>query len=145
MSDSRWLLVDKKILPEIYAGVEKAKELLQSGEAQNASQAAKMAGISRSAYYKYKDHIFKFDEDKGGRIVNIHALLQDTAGVLSAFISVLYNNGANIVTLNQNVPVNGLAPVSVSIRTDNLNCSLENLLDSIKQINGVKSIIEFSE
>ena len=54
MGKVNYLLVDMSVLPEVYVKVIEAKGYLQSGEAANASQAAKMAGISRSAYYKYK-------------------------------------------------------------------------------------------
>lgn len=56
--EKRFLLVDVNVLPEVFLHVLKAKELLASGKAKNISVATKMAGLSRSAFYKYKDCIF---------------------------------------------------------------------------------------
>ena len=89
MGKVKYLLVDMSILPEIYAKVVEANGYLQSGEATSASQAAKMAGISRSAYYKYKDKIFEYNE-QGDDVTAINAKLIDNAGVLSSVMNELY-------------------------------------------------------
>ena len=83
MGKVNYLLLDMSVLPEVYVKVIEAKGYLQSGEAANASQAIKMAGISCSAYYKYKDKIFEYSE-QGDDATTINAKLQDNAGVLSS-------------------------------------------------------------
>ena len=110
MGKVNYLLVDMSILPDVYTRVIKAKNFLQSGEAANASQAAKMAGISRSAYYKYKDKIFEYSE-QGEDVSTINAKLRDNAGVLSSVMNELYMAGANILAVNQSIPVNDVADV----------------------------------
>ena len=89
MGKVNYLLLDMSVLPEVYVKVIKAKGYLQSGEAANASQAIKMAGISCSAYYKYKDKIFEYSE-QGDDATTINAKLQDNAGVLSSVMNELY-------------------------------------------------------
>ena len=115
MAKIKYLLVDMSVLPDVYAKVIEAKGYLQSGEAANSSQAAKMAGISRSAYYKYKDKIFEYSE-QGDDALTINAKLKDNAGVLSSVMNELYLAGANILAVNQSVPVNNIADVSITVR-----------------------------
>lgn len=138
MGKVKYLLVDMSILPEIYAKVVEANGYLQSGEATSASQAAKMAGISRSAYYKYKDKIFEYNE-QGDDVTAINAKLIDNAGVLSSVMNELYLAGANILAVNQSIPVNNIADVSITVRLSKTDVSTEDLISKIKNIGGVKS------
>ena len=138
MGKVKYLLVDMSILPEIYAKVVEANGYLQSGEATSASQAAKMAGISRSAYYKYKDKIFEYNE-QGDDVTAINAKLIDNAGVLSSVMNELYLAGANILAVNQSSPVNNIADVSITVRLSQTDVSTEDLISKIKNIGGVKS------
>ncbi len=138
MGKVKYLLVDMSILPEIYVKVVEANGYLQSGEATSASQAAKMAGISRSAYYKYKDKIFEYNE-QGDDVTAINAKLIDNAGVLSSVMNELYLAGANILAVNQSIPVNNIADVSITVRLSQTDVSTEDLISKIKNIGGVKS------
>ena len=138
MGKVKYLLVAMSILPEIYAKVVEANGYLQSGEATSASQAAKMAGISRSAYYKYKDKIFEYNE-QGDDVTAINAKLIDNAGVLSSVMNELYLAGANILAVNQSIPVNNIADVSITVRLSQTDVSTEDLISKIKNIGGVKS------
>lgn len=140
MSESKFLLVKADMLPEVYLKVLKAKQLISSGRAKNASEAAKMSGISRSTFYKYKDSVFSYREKSSDRVITIHAVLKDRPGVLSAVMSKLYKSGANILTINQNIPIDNLASVSISIRTELLKTDVEELINSIRLTDGVESI-----
>lgn len=138
MGKVNYLLVDMSILPDVYTRVIKAKNFLQSGEATNASQAAKMAGISRSAYYKYKDKIFEYSE-QGEDVSTINAKLRDNAGVLSSVMNELYMAGANILAVNQSIPVNDVADVSITVRLSDADVSKSGVEQKIKSIFGVIS------
>ncbi len=138
MGKVNYLLVDMSILPDVYTRVIKAKNFLQSGEAANASQAAKMAGISRSAYYKYKDKIFEYSE-QGEDVSTINAKLRDNAGVLSSVMNELYMAGANILAVNQSIPVNDVADVSITVRLSDADVSKSGVEQKIKSIVGVIS------
>ena len=113
MKNSNYYLVDSRVLPNVFENVVLAKELLADGRAQNASQAAKMAGISRSAFYKYKDFVFKYS-DTAQRTLTLFARLSDKAGMLSSLTTALYEYGANILTVNQGIPIDGAADVSIT-------------------------------
>ncbi|MDD6672518.1 MAG: ACT domain-containing protein [Eubacteriales bacterium] len=138
MGKVNYLLVDMSILPDVYTRVIKAKNYLQSGEAANASQAAKMAGISRSAYYKYKDKIFEYSE-QGEDVSTFNAKLRDNAGVLSSVMNELYMAGANILAVNQSIPVNDVADVSITVRLSDADVSKSGVEQKIKSIVGVIS------
>lgn len=140
MAKVNYFLVNSSILPPVYSKVVEAKNYLASGEASSASQAAKMAGISRSAYYKYKDAIFEYNGDSSDETVTINAKLKDNAGVLSALMSEIYMAGANVLSVNQSVPVNSVADVSITVRVTEMNVSTNELMEKIKNVNGVKSV-----
>lgn len=139
MNNSTYFLVDSKVLPSVFEGVILAKELLADGRAQNASQAVKMAGISRSAFYKYKDYVFKYSDTQQKNLTLI-ARLSDKAGTLSSLTTALYEYGANILTVNQAIPVDGAAEVSVMIKTNDLTVTIDEMLQSLKSIDGIISI-----
>ncbi len=140
MGKVNYFLINSSILPPVYAKVVEAKNYLASGEASSATQAAKMAGISRSAYYKYKDAIFEYNGDSNDETETINAKLKDNAGVLSALMSEIYTAGANVLSVNQSVPVNAVADVSVTIRITEMTVDVKTLLENIKNIDGVKSV-----
>ena len=94
----RLLLVDAGAVPEVFVRVVEAKRYLQSGEAETAAEAARMAGISRSAFYKYKEAVFPYDEERAGHILTVHLLLRDRPGILSAVLTAFAEAGANILT-----------------------------------------------
>jgi chorismate mutase len=135
-----YLLVESSALPDVFIKVIEAKRLLLSGQAHSINEAARLAGLSRSAYYKYKDSVHPFNEKAGGYIITLYAMLRDEVGVLSKLTSFLYHMGANIMTINQNIPMGGLAPVTVTARADGLHLSIVELLDQMRDLEGVESI-----
>ena len=133
----KYLLVEARMLPEIFTKVMQAKMLLSRGNAKNASQAAQMAGISRSAFYKYNDSVFLYDERINENIVSFSLALEDRPGVLSNLLAQFYQLGANVITVNQNIPIDGVAIASVSIRTADATRSRSQILDMLGKLDGV--------
>lgn len=140
MEKIKYYLVNASVLPETFTKVVEAKSLLASHEASSVSSAVKMAGISRSAYYKYKDAVFEYSAQTNEETATINAKLKDNAGVLSAFMSELYKAGANVLSVNQSVPVNSVADVSVTVRIAQMSVTAQELLNSISAINGVTAV-----
>lgn len=140
MEKVNYYLVNASILPPVYSKVIEAKNYLASGEASSTLQAVKMAGISRSAYYKYKDSIFEYSTDSNDETLTINAKLKDNAGVLSALMNELYKAGANILSVSQSVPVNSVADVSVTVRATDMTVTAQVLIENIKSIKGVNSV-----
>ena len=100
-----------------------------------------MAGISCSAYYKYKDAIFEYHGDDSSDTATINAKLMDNAGVLSSLMNELYKAGANVLSVNQSVPIHSVADVSVTVQIAEMTATKEELLNSIKEIDGVNSVV----
>ena len=140
MSKLNYVLVNADILPEVYGKVLEAKKYLASGDAQSATQAAKMAGISRSAYYKYKDGVFEYNPENAEEIETLSLTLVDTKGVLSAVVNEIFLVDANVLSINQDVPQNGVAKVSLTMRIAEMTVSVEELIEKLKAVNGVKTV-----
>ena len=141
MQNDFYILANTKVLPAVFKDVIKAKELLSSGAAPNATKAAKAAGISRSAFYKYKDYVFRY-ETSDNREITLNAVLSDRAGVLSAMTTALYNYGVNILTVNQSAPKDGFAAVTITVRTNDNGFSVSDLLSDLKSVDGIISVKE---
>ena len=140
MKNSTYLLVEAGSLPEVYGKVLQVKQILANGEASSTSEAVRMAGISRSVYYKYKDAVFPYSQKQTTRILTVQAVLQDRPGVLMSLISTFYTVGANILTVNQNIPIAGAALVAVSADVERISISIPELLDRLRAIEGVNTI-----
>ncbi|MDD6279834.1 MAG: ACT domain-containing protein [Ruminococcus sp.] len=140
MKNSQLIVADSKILPDVFTKVLEVKKLMaQKGEKSFAS-ACKRIGISRSAYYKYKDCVFSYEELFTRKIVNIYLLLSDRPGVLSSVLVYLHSLKANILTVNQSIPVDGAAAVNISLRlTENSENELSDL-NSISMLDGVSEV-----
>ncbi|MCQ2455550.1 MAG: ACT domain-containing protein [Clostridia bacterium] len=139
MKKNSMLIVNSKILPSVFQKVVEVKELLADGKAKNVSEAVKSVGVSRSAFYKYKDYVFRLN-NANNQTIKIEATLSDKAGVFSSMTKILSDNGANIITINQGAPNNGFAPVSLTVCTDNIVISTEELLAELKNANGIKTV-----
>ncbi|MCI6256235.1 MAG: ACT domain-containing protein [Clostridiales bacterium] len=132
-----YFIVDAKALPEIFLKVAEAKRMLEIGEVNTVNLATRRVGISRSAFYKYKDAVRPFNDMLHGRIVTFQILLKDEPGVLSAVLNIFAQSGGNILTINQAIPVNGCAAVTIGAETSGLEVSLEELLARALNVDGV--------
>ena len=126
MGERRFLLVDSSALPDVFLKVLQAKELLASGSVSNISTAARQAGISRSAFYKYKDYVF--DAETGREAITVIATLLDKTGALQSLLSGISAAGASVVTITQSRPENGTAQVEVTVRTGTMQMTVEEML-----------------
>ena len=136
---SKYLLVDKEILPECYLKVMEAKELLLSGRAKDITEASKIIGIARSTYYKYKDYVFSPNSDTECRKAVISFTLYHKSGILSEVLNFLSGKGANILTITQNLPVNKRANVVISMDVSHVDGDMTILLEDLSAIDGASS------
>ena len=134
---TKFYLVSAEALPEIFIKVAEAKRMLQSGEVRTAGDAARTVGISRSAFYKYRDAVRPLNEIKTGRIITFYTMLKNNPGVLSNVLSIFAGSGANILTINQSIPTNGCAAVTISAETSGLAETLEKLMADVAAVDGV--------
>ena len=133
----KYYLVAAEALPEIFIRVAEAKRMMQTGEADTVGAATKMAGISRSAFYKYKDAVQPFQNMKAGHIITLYALLRDNPGVLSNYLTIFADSGANILTINQTIPTNGCAGVTVSAETSDMTEPMDEMISHLAAAEGV--------
>lgn len=134
------VVIDSKVLPEVYLKVLEAKRMIARGDARSSVDACKAIGISRSAYYKYKDSIFFYEEKLTNKIISLYAVLKDEPGVLSSILSTIYELGANILTVNQNIPIDSVATVTFSIKLNNGSINTEILKTKLSDLYGVVDI-----
>jgi len=135
-----FLIVSKDILPEAILKTAKAKELLVKGDVYTINDAVERVGLSRSAYYKYKDGVFPFYEASREKIITISLILENKAGVLSHVLNFIASFKGNVLTINQGIPLQGIANVSVSLETAGMADTPENLLFGLGEIDGVRKI-----
>ena len=134
---NRYYIVEASALPEVFLKVAEVKLLLSTGGASTVNDATRRVGISRSAFYKYRDSITPFQNMMTGRIITFQFLLQDQQGVLSLILKLFAENGANIQTINSVSPSNGCAFLTITAETTGLTISLEELLHQLEDISGV--------
>lgn len=138
MADSpKYYIVEASALPETFLKVAEAKRLLSIGEATTVNDATRITGISRSAFYKYRDAILPFHNMMTGRIITFQFLLHDQKGILSNILNILADRKANIQTINSIIPTNGCALVTISAETTDLTIHLEQLLHELGELDGV--------
>lgn len=133
----RYFIVEADALPEIYGKVAETKRLLELGEETTVNAATQRTGISRSAFYKYKDAVRPFNDVLHGRILTVQVMLRHEPGVLSSVLNVFAEHGANILTINQSIPVDGCAAVSIGAETSGLSASMEEFLSTVGGLKGV--------
>ena len=136
----RLVVVSTEVLPDIVLKVLEAKSMRARGEAGSSAEACRAVGISRSAYYKYKDCVWAYEEQLTNRIISLYLVLKDEKGVLSSIIKGLYELGMNILTINQNIPVDSVASVTVSCRFEKGTVEAGALKAALKDIDGVVDV-----
>ena len=96
-----YLVVDKKVLPDVYEKVLEVKNILKEGKIKEITEATKVVGISRSVYYKYKDHVFEFSESIQGRKMTFNMIINHKKGVLSDVLNYISDKGGNVLTIDR--------------------------------------------
>ena len=139
--DKKYYFVTKKAVPEVLLKVVEAKRLLDSEKVLTIQEATDRVGISRSSFYKYKDDIFPFHENAKGRTINMVMQMDDEPGALSEVLGTVAEYNANILTIHQSIPINGIASLTMSIEvlptTRDLSEMIEEM-ESQKEIHYVK-------
>ena len=135
-----WILVRADALPEVYHKVLAAQNALATGACSSVSEAVRTHGLSRSAFYKYKDAVAVYFGKTASSFITVELTLQDSPGVLSGLLSAFAAVGANILTVNQTSPVSGSATVSICAQTDNMSVSLDVFADKLAHVPGVKRL-----
>lgn len=131
---SKLYIAEASVLPEVFVKVCEAKENLETGRAATVADAVAMAGISRSAFYKYKDAVAPFRNMKRDQVVTFSLLVQDKPGALSSVLAIFADSGANILTINQSIPANGVAMVTLSFIPGEMELTLDELRSHLEEL-----------
>lgn len=138
--DGNYFVIHSKVLPEVYEKVIYAKKLIKEGKVKEVTEATKIAGISRSVYYKYKDYIFEFSESPQGKKATFNISIIDGRGILSKILNFISSKGGSILTINQGIPLNGYAYISLTVDITNLESDITQLMNGIGKIDQVEKV-----
>ena len=133
----KYYIIEASALPEVFLKVAEAKRLLSIGKVRTVNEATRITGISRSAFYKYRDAVQPFQRAHVSRVITFQFVLQDEPGVLSAMLTTYAQEKANILTINSITPSNGCALVTISAETTDMAVSLEEFLHVLAATPGV--------
>ena len=134
---TKYFVLKKKAVPEVLLKVVEAKRLLDSGKAASVQEAAENVGISRSSFYKYKDDIFPFHDNAKGKTITMVIQLDDEPGLLSVVLRIVADYHANILTIHQSIPINGVATLTLSVDILPGEGDAEAMVDEIEQRDGI--------
>ena len=126
---TKYFVLKQKAVPEVLLKVVEAKRLLDSGKAVSVQEAAENVGISRSSFYKYKDDIFPFHDNAKGKTITMVIQLDDEPGLLSVVLRIVADYHANILTIHQSIPVNGIASLTLSVDVLNETGDISQMVD----------------
>lgn len=136
----KYLIINTRILPEVFDKVVQVKELLKIGQAKDITEAVKSVGISRSSYYKYKDFVFSVAEGTHVKKATIGFLLSHKTGTLSRILDSIASVNGNILTISQDIPVNNAANVTITLDISNINIELSEFINQVKCMDNVVQV-----
>lgn len=137
---TRYFVVKEQAVPEVLLKVVEAKKLLDTGRAHTVNEAADQVGISRSSFYKYKDDIFQFHDNAQGTTITLTFQMEDEPGLLSDVLKIVAQFGANILTIHQSIPINGVASLSLSVQVLPTTGNVSEMLEVMERQKGVRNV-----
>ena len=137
---TNYFVVKEQAVPEVLLKVVEAKKLHDTGRVRTVNEAADRVGISRSSFYKYKDDIFQFHENSKGTTITLTFQMEDEPGLLSDVLKIIAGFGANILTIHQSIPINGVASLSLSVQALPTTGNVSEMLEAMEQQKGVKKV-----
>ena len=140
MDKTKYYVLNKKAVPEVLLKVVEVKHLLATRKGMTIGEAAEAAGISRSSFYKYKDDIFPFHENEKGQTITLVLQMEDIPGLLAEILSEVAEYKANILTIHQSIPINGVAALSVSVQVLQNTKDISQMIDAMEKRSGVHCV-----
>lgn len=137
---NEYYVVSSEILPEVLEKVLQARKLLDTGQVRRISEAVKEVGISRGTYYKYKDAVFQFTQEENSRKAIISLVLRNEPGALAKVVGRLAQFHANILSLNQTIPINGVAGLTLTIDAGSMQVTIDELVDYLQSLDPVSRV-----
>ena len=136
----QYYVLKEKAVPEVLLKVVEAKRLIDSGKTASVQEATESVGISRSSFYKYKDDIFPFHETTKGKTITMVIQMDDEPGLLSGVLKTIADFHANILTIHQSIPINGVASLSISVQVLSTTGDVSRMLETMEERRGVRNV-----
>ncbi len=140
MEKGQYFVLKERAVPEVLLKVVEAKRLFDSGKVPSVQEATEMVGISRSSFYKYKDDIFPFHETARGKTITMVIQLDDEPGLLSIILKIVAEYHANILTIHQSIPINGIASLTLSVDILQQTGNVEEMMNQIEKMEGIHGV-----
>lgn len=137
---AKYYVVTQKAVPDVLLRVVEAKRLLESEKVPTVQEAVDAVGISRSSFYKYKDDIFQFHDNTQGTTFTLTFQMDDEPGILSDVLKIIADYGANILTIHQSIPINGIASLSLSVQILQTTGDISLMIEQMEQQQGVHHV-----
>ena len=137
---AKYFVVRQKAVPEVLLKVVEAKRLLESEKVLTVQAAVDAVGISRSSFYKYKDDIFQFHDNAQGTTITLTFQMDDEPGLLSDVLKIIAEYRANILTIHQSIPINGIASLSLSIQILQTTGDISSMVMRLEEQRGVRHV-----
>ncbi len=135
--NNKYYVLKRKAVPEVLLKVVEAKRLLESERVLSIQEATEKVGLSRSSFYKYKDDIFPFHENSRGKTITFVLQMDDEPGLLSGVLRQIADSNANILTIHQTIPINGVASLTMSVEVRSETKDVSELIQSIEEKEGI--------
>ena len=135
---TKYFVVREKAVPEVLLKVVEAKRLLETKRVETVQEAADQVGISRSSFYKYKDDIFPFHENEKGQNVTMVIQMEDRPGLMAELLHKVAGYDANILTIHQSIPINGVATLTLSVEVLPTTGNLSDMVDELEEQDGIQ-------
>lgn len=135
-----YLIVDYDVAPEVFKKVIEAKLMLESGRYKSVNEVLERIDLSRTAFYKYKNHIYSSGQSQTESIATLAFTLEDVTGILSEILAHFAKMGISVLTINQNIPVNGIANITISLRLNETDFEMDKTIEQLKKIKGVNKV-----
>lgn len=129
---TKYFVVKQKAIPEVLLRVVEAKRLLESEKVLTIQEAVDAVGISRSSFYKYKDDIFPFHDNSQGTTITLTFQMDDEPGILSDVLKIIAEYRANILTIHQSIPINGIASLTLSIQVLQTTGDISRMIEQLE-------------
>ena len=136
--DNKYYVVKKRAVPEVLLKVVEAKRLIDSERAATVQEATDKVGISRSSFYKYKDDIFPFHDNAKGKTITFMLQMDYEPGLLSDVLHKVADFHANILTIHQSIPINGIASLTLSVEVLPSTGDVSEMIEQIEKQTGIQ-------
>ncbi len=137
---SSYIIVDYDTAPDVFKRVVSVKNKVASGKSKSINEALSEEKLSRTAFYKYKNHVFSCNDEGISNIMTFAFTLDDVTGVLSEILSLFAKKGISVLTINQNIPINNIANITISLRVDGFANNADTIIEELKEIKGVNKV-----